>query len=104
MILYHTLFICSECGAEMHLEDGAEICPYCGGALYRARSGRRKTVTVCRAAAKIFAGIAMPSLLAAIVLASPALFWFSVTMFTMAAAAALNGKEEAKKVRAERRL
>lgn len=104
MLLYHSLYICGDCGAEAHLEDGANICPYCGGALYRARSGRRKTVTVCRAAAKIFAGIAMPSLLAAIVLVSPALFWFTVTMFTMAAAAALNGKEEAKKVRAERRL
>lgn len=96
-ILYYTTYICGECGAEAHLEEGAHICPYCGGELYKARSGRRKTVAACRTAAKIFAAIAMPSLLAAIVLASPTLFWFTVTSLTLAAGAAINGRREAKK-------
>ena len=98
MTFYYTEYICSDCGADIHVEEGAHICPYCGGELYKARSGRRKTVAACRTAAKIFAGIAMPSMLAAIVLASPALFWFTVTSLTLAAAAAINGREEARKL------
>lgn len=96
-ILYYTTYICGECGAEAHLEDEAHICPYCGGELYKARSGRRKTVAVCRTAAKVLTGVALPSLLAAIVLGSAGLWWFSVTIFTLAAATAINGREEAKK-------
>lgn len=94
---YYTLHVCGKCGAEVHLDDGAQICPYCGGELYRARSGRRKTVAVCKTAAKVLTGVALPSLLAAIVLGSAGLWWFSVTMFTLAAATAINGREEAKK-------
>lgn len=97
MNMYYTLHVCGQCGAEVHLDDGAQICPYCGGELYRARSGRRKTVAVCKTAAKVLTGIALPSLLAAIVLGSGGLWWFSVTMFTLAAATAINGREEAKK-------
>lgn len=97
MIMYYNKYVCGECGAEAHLEDGAQICPYCGGELYKARSGRRKTVAVCKTAAKILVGIALPSLMAAILLGSGGLWWFSVTMFTMAAVSAINGREEAKK-------
>ena len=98
MTFYYTEYICGECGAEIHVDEGAHICPYCGGELYKARSGRKKTVAACRTAAKIFAAIAMPSLLAAIVLASPALFWFTVTSLTLAVAAAINGREEARRL------
>lgn len=97
MTFYYTEYICGECGASAHLEDEAHICPYCGGELYKARSGRRKTVAVCRTAAKVLTGVALPSLLAAIVLGSAGLWWFSVTIFTLAAATAINGREEAKK-------
>lgn len=98
MTFYYTEYICGDCGADIHVDEGAHICPYCGGELYKARSGRKKTVAACRTAAKIFAAIAMPSLLAAIVLSSPALFWFTVTSLTLAAAAAINGREEARKL------
>lgn len=97
MNMYYNKYVCGECGAEAHLEDGATYCPYCGGELYRARSGRRKTVAVCKTAAKVLTGVALPSLMAAILLGSGGLWWFSVAMFTLAAANAINGKEEAKK-------
>lgn len=97
MIMYYNKYICGDCGAEAHLEDGATYCPYCGGELYKARSGWKKTVAACSTAAKLFAAIAMPSLLAAIVLASPTLFWFTVTSLTLAAGAAINGRREARK-------
>lgn len=103
MNMYYTKYVCGECGAEAHLEDGATYCPYCGGQLYKSRSGSRKTAAVCRTAAKIFAGIAMPSMLAAIVLGSAGLFWFTVTSLTVAAAAAINAHEEGKKTVCERR-
>ena len=95
--MYYNKYICGECGAEAHLEDGATYCPYCGGELYKARSGRRKTVAVCKTAAKVLTGVALPSLLAAILLGSAGLWWFSVTMLTLAAATAINGREEARK-------
>lgn len=98
MNMYYTLHVCGDCGAEAHLDDEAHICPYCGGELYKARSGRRKTVAVCRTAAKIFAAIAMPSMLAAIVLASPTLFWFTMTSLTLSAGAAINGRMEARRL------
>ena len=97
MNMYYNKYVCGECGAEVHLDDGAQICPYCGGELYRARSGRRKTVAVCRTAAKVLTGVALPSLLAAIVLASPTLFWFTATSLTLAAGAAINGRREARR-------
>lgn len=98
MNVYYTLHVCGKCGAEVHLDDGAQICPYCGGELYRARSGRRKTVAVCRAAAKILVGIGLPSLMAAILLGSAGLYWFSVLSFVLAAFTALNGRVENKKI------
>ena len=96
MIMYYNKYVCGECGAEAHLEEGATYCPYCGGELYRARSGRRKTVAVCKTAAKVLTGVALPSLLAAILLGSAGLWWFSVLAFALAAFTALNGRVENK--------
>lgn len=98
MNMYYTLHVCGKCGAEVHLDDGAQICPYCGGELYRARSGRRKTVAVCKTAAKILVGIGLPSLMAAILLGSGGLWWFSVLAFALAAFSAVNGRVENKKI------
>lgn len=97
MNLYYTKYVCGECGADIHVDEGAHICPYCGGELYKARSGRKKTVAACRTAAKIFAAIAMPSLLAAIVLGSAGLFWFAVTVFVTAMGALTNATREERK-------
>lgn len=66
MRLYFDRYICSDCGAPMHLEEGARICPYCGGKLYRVRSGAKKTAQVCRAAAKLFLAVSFPVLIGAL--------------------------------------
>ena len=103
MNLYYSKFVCSECGETCYLSDGAQFCPHCAGQLYRARSGRRKTVAVCRTVSKVFLAIAGTSMLAAIVMGSAGLFWFAVTALTVAAGAAINAHEEGKKTVFERR-
>ena len=97
MNLYYSKFVCSECGETFYLSDGAQFCPHCAGQLYRARSGRRKTVAVCRTVSKVFLAIAGTSMLSAIVMGSAGLFWFAVTALITAMAALTNAAREVRR-------
>ena len=103
MRLYYDAYICSDCGQSMNLSEGAAHCPYCGGRLYRARSGARKTVTVCTMAAKALLGAALPIMMAAAALDSAGLMLLAAAALGGAAWSRHNAAEEKRKLDLRRR-